>query len=254
MKNLKALILVWSVLAVVASAAAVWDTKPFMEWSDKDIEKLLTDSPWAGKASLTHEREGANLGPVPDWHVIVSVRSAEPIRRAVARQLLAGGLAASPDLEANLAAPYPRYAIAIAKIPQFYRTQLQKSAQGTILRVKGQNLSAVNGAIQLLDKDGKEVQPPPARGPRPQASAGVVQIVPVAQGGGGGFGGGGFGGGGFGGGKDDGTTATMVLEFPKVEGVTANDGEIEISTIVGGYKIRKIFKLKEMMFKGALAF
>jgi hypothetical protein len=251
MKNLKAIAIVWSVLAVVTSAAAVWDTKPFMEWSDKDMEKLLTDSPWAGKASLTHEREGANLGPVPDWHVVVSVRSAEPIRRAVARQQLAAGLPASPDLEANLAAPYPRYAIAIAKIPQFYRTQLQKSAQGTVLRVKGQNLSPIGGAVQLIDKDGKEVQPPPARGPvpRPEASAGV-QILPIAQGG---FGGGGFGGGGFGG-KDDGTTATMVLEFPKAEALTSGDGEVEVSTIVGGYKIRKIFKLKDMTFKGALAF
>jgi hypothetical protein len=251
MKNLKAIAIVWSVLAVVTSAAAVWDTKPFMEWSDKDMEKLLTDSPWAGKASLTHEREGANLGPVPDWHLIVSVRSAEPIRRAVARQLLEAGLPPSPALEANLAAPYPRYAIAIAKIPQFYRTQLQKSAQGTVLRVKGQNLSPIGGAVQLIDKDGKEVQPPPARGPvpRPEASAGV-QILPIAQGG---FGGGGFGGGGFGG-KDDGTTATMVLEFPKAEALTSGDGEVEVSTIVGGYKIRKIFKLKDMTFKGALAF
>jgi hypothetical protein len=123
------------------------------------------------------------------------------------------------------------------------------------LKVKGQNLSAVGGAVQLLDKDGKEVQPPPARGPqpRPQASAGVL-IVPVAQGGGG-FGGGGFGGGGFGGGfKDDGTTATMVLEFPKVEGLTSNDGDIEITTVVGGYRIKRDFKLKDMMFKGALAF
>ena len=249
MKTVKTLAIVWSLLAAVASAAADWDTKPFMEWSDKDMEKLLTDSPWAGKASLTHEREGANLGPVPDWHLIVSVRSAEPIRRAVARQLLEAGLPPSPALEANLAAPYPRYAIAIAKIPQFYRTQLQKSAQGTVLRVKGQNLSAVSGAVQLLDKDGKEVQPPPARGPqpKPQASAGV-QIVPVAQGG---FGGGGFGGGGF---KDDGTTATMILEFPKVEGLTSSDGEVEVTTIIGGYKIKRIFKLKEMMFKGALAF
>ncbi len=256
MKDLKALVIVWSLLAAVASAAADWDTKPFMEWSDKDVQKLLTDSPWAGKASLTHEREGANLGPVPEWHLIVSVRSAEPIRRAVARQLLAGGLPASPDLEANLAAPYPRYAIAIAKIPQFYLTQLQKSAQGTVLRVKGQNLSPIGGAVQLLDKNGKEVQPPPARGPqpKPQASAGV-QIVPVAQGGGG-FGGGGFGGGGFGGGgfKDDGTTATMILEFPKVEGLTSSDGEVEVTTVIGGYKIKRIFKLKEMMFKGALAF
>ena len=157
-------------------------------------------------------------------------------------------------LEANLAKPYPRHAIGIAKIPQFYRTQLLKSAQGTILRVKGQNLSAVNGVVQLIDKDGKEVQPPPARGPqpKPQASAGGMLILPIAQGG---FGGGGFGGGGFGGGfKDDGTTATLVLEFPKVEGLTPNDGEIEISTIIASYKVKKTFKLKDLMYKGALAF
>lgn len=257
MKTFRALLIVWSVMAAVASAAAVWDTKPFMEWSDKDVEKLLTESPWAGKATLTHEREGANLGPVPDWKLIVSVRSAEPIRRAVARQQLAAGVPASPDLEANLARPYPRYAFAIAKIPQFYRMQLPKTAQGSMLKVKGQDLMAVNGAVQLLDKDGKEVEPPPAGGPapRPQASAGVL-ILPVAQRGGGGFGGGGFGGGGFGGGgfKDDGTTATMILEYPRVEGLSASDGDVEISMVLGGYKIKKAFKLKEMMYKGALAF
>ena len=30
--------------------------------------------------------------------------------------------------------------------------------------------------------------------------------------------------------------------------------EVEISTIIGGYKIRKTFKLKDMVFKGALSF
>lgn len=252
MKTFKAFLIIWSVIAAAASAAAVWDTKPFTDWSDKDVEKLLTESPWAGKATLTHEREGANLGPVPDWKLIVTVRSAEPIRRAVARQQLAAGVPASPDLEANLAKPYPYFAFAIAKIPQLYRMQLTKTAQGSVLKVQGQELMAVNGAVQLLDKNGKEVQPPPARGPVPQASLGV-QIIPIAQrgGGGGGFGGGGFGGGGF---KDDGTTATMILEYPKVEGISASDGDIEISMVIGGYKIKKAFKLKEMMYKGALAF
>ena len=250
MKTLKTLFIVWSILAAVASAAAVWDTKPYTEWSDKDVEKLLTESPWAGKATITHEREGANLGPI-DLKLTVIVRSAEPIRRAVAHQQLVAGVPASPDLEANLAKPYPRFAFAIPKIPQFYRTQLTKTAQGSVLRVKGQELMAVNGAVQLIDKDGKEVEPPPARGPapRPQASAGVF-IVPIAQRGGG-FGGGFGGGRGF---KDDGTTATLILEYPKVEGVTAADGDIEISMVLGGYKIKKAFKLKDMMFKGALSF
>lgn len=254
MRTLRALLIVWSVMAAVASAAAVWDTKPFMEWADKDIEKLLTDSPWAGKGTMTHERAGANLGPVPEWNLIVSVRSATPVRMAMARKQLAAGVPASPELEQNLNTPHPRYALAIAKIPQYLRTQLPKSAQATVLKVKGQDLMAVAGAVQLLDKEGKEVQPPPARGaqPPPQASTGV-QIITVAQGGRG-FGGGGFGGGGGGGFKDDGTTATMILEFPKVDGLTANDGDIEISTIIGGYKVKKAFKLKEMMYKGALSF
>ena len=240
-------------MAVTLSAAAVWEEKPFMQWSDKDIDKLLTDSPWAGRATLTHEREGANLPPI-DLRLSVVIRSAEPIRRAFARQQLTAGIPASPDLEANLSKPYPRYAFAIPKIPQMYRMQLAKTAQGALLKVKGQDLMPVDGAVQLLDKNGKEVEPPPARGPAPQASTDVIQIIPIAQrgGGGGGFGGGG---GGFGGGfKDDGTTATLILEYPRVEGLTAADGDVEISMVLGGYKVKKTFKLKEMLFKGALAF
>ena len=248
MRNLKALLVIWSVVAAVASAAEVWD-KPFMDWTDKEIDKVLTDSPWAGKGALTHERIGSNLGPVPEWNLVVSARSATPVRMALARRQLAAGTPASPELEKNLSTPHARYAVAIAKIPQFLRTQLQKSAQIAVLKVKGKDLTAVAGSIQLLDKEGKEVQPPPARGPqpRPQASTGV-QIIPVAQRGGGGFGG-------FGGGNDpSGTTATLLLEFPKAEALTKDDGEVEITTIIGDYKVRKTFKLKDMMFKGELSF
>ena len=258
MRQIKALAIILTLTTTAAMAAEFWETKPFMEWSPKEIEKLLTDSPWAGKGGLTHERIGTNLGPVPEWNLIVSVRSGTPIRMAVARQQLAAGIEASPDLEKNLATPYPRYAIAVSKIPQYLRMQLQKSAQGAVLKVKGKELKAVAGAIQLLDKDGKEVQPPPARGPqpRPQASTGV-QIIPVAQGGGGfgGGGGGGFRGGGGGGFNDpSGITATLILEFPKEETLTKDDGEIEITAIIGDYKLKKAFKVKDMVFKGALSY
>ena len=56
---------VWTMIAgcvlgcAVLSAADVWDTKPYAQWTDKEVEKILTDSPWAGKASLTHARQGA---------------------------------------------------------------------------------------------------------------------------------------------------------------------------------------------------
>jgi hypothetical protein len=34
-------------------AADVWTSKPFPEWSDKDVQKLMTDSPWAKTALVT---------------------------------------------------------------------------------------------------------------------------------------------------------------------------------------------------------
>ena len=244
-------------MVMALSAAAVWEEKPFMQWSAKDVEKVLTESPWAGKASLTHEKAGADLGPVPDWKVIISVRSATPVRQALARQQLIAGGTASPELEANLATPHPRYAFAIAGIPQFYTTQLSKSAQGATMKMKGMHVMATEASVLLFDKEGKPAPPPtpgpggPGRG-RQQAST-AVQIVPVAQRGGGG---GVFGGGGPGGGFEDrsGITATLFLEFPKGDAIAPTDGEVEVSTVIGGYQIKKAFKLKDMVFKGALAF
>jgi hypothetical protein len=76
----------------------------------------------------------------------------------------------------------------------------------------------------------------------------------VAQRGGGG--GGGFGGFGAGGpGQDNsGITATLIVEFPKTTPITVDDGEVELSTVIGNYAVKRNFKLKDMLFKGALAF
>ncbi len=46
----------------------------------------------------------------------------------------------------------------------------------------------------------------------------------------------------------------MILEFPKERPDHGTDGEVEISTIIGGYKVRKDFKLKDMVFKESLSF
>jgi hypothetical protein len=248
----------WTVAVVIVSAAAVWDAKPFTQWSDKDVDKLLTDSPWAGKASITHAREGANLGTVPDWKLIVTVQSALPIKEAIVRRSLGSGVTPSPELEAQMSAASPRYVLAISNIPRLYERQLLKSAQAAALHPKGKSpIAATDASIILLDKDGNRVE---SQAPRPQASSGV-QIVTVAQrggGGGGGFGGrGGSDGGGFGAGVPEdksGITATLIVEFPKTSPLTVEDQEVEVSTVIGAYSVKKSFKLKEMMFMGALAF
>ena len=254
MRALKPILAMSLAMALAVSAANVWEEKPFTQWTDKDVEKVTTESPWAGKASMTHEREGANLGPVPNWKLVISVRSALPIKQALLRKELASGAAPSPEQESELAKADARYVLAISNIPRTYQRQLTKSAQMAQLRPKGKPaISATDASVFLFDKEGKLVPPTPPPGAKPQASAGV-QIVPVAQrGGGGGFGGGGFGGG-FGQEDNSGITATLILEFPRTAAITENDGEVELWTVIGGYAVKRTFKLKDMVFQRALAF
>src|SRR5689334_16731678 len=49
-KKLSALLFL-SVLCVWA--ADFWTAKPFTEWNEKEVQKVLTDSPWVGKVSMS---------------------------------------------------------------------------------------------------------------------------------------------------------------------------------------------------------
>jgi len=42
-------------------AADVWVTKPYTEWSEKDIRKIMTESPWAHGVSVQWEFRGGTL-------------------------------------------------------------------------------------------------------------------------------------------------------------------------------------------------
>lgn len=245
-------VVVWALLTVVASAADPWETKPLTQWSDKEVEKLLTDSPWAGKASLTHARSGANLGQVPDWKLIVTVWSALPIREALARRTLGQGVPLPPDGENVLALPVSHYVLAVSGIPPLYQAQLATSAQAARLRLKGKSpIAATDASVILVGKDGKPVSAP-GRG-RGQLTEPGVRTVPVAQRGGGFEGGAGSGFGGFGGQTStdkSGITATLVVEFPKTDAITLEDGRVEFSTVIGPYNVEKEFKLRDMVFRG----
>ncbi len=40
-------------------AAQVWDSKDYKEWTAQDVQKVLTDSPWARKATVSFNRSGS---------------------------------------------------------------------------------------------------------------------------------------------------------------------------------------------------
>lgn len=57
MKNLplRLLTLFLFVAGLTLFAADVWVAKPFTEWSEKDVQKIMTDSPWAKKVSASFD-------------------------------------------------------------------------------------------------------------------------------------------------------------------------------------------------------
>ncbi len=45
--------------AAFVFAAQVWDSKDYKEWTSQDVQKVLTDSPWSRKATVTFVRQGS---------------------------------------------------------------------------------------------------------------------------------------------------------------------------------------------------
>jgi hypothetical protein len=239
----------WIAGCAVLGAAGFWDTKPFTEWTDKEVETVMTDSPWAGKGTLTHVRQGGGLGSVPDWKIVVTLRSALPVRQALVRQQIGVRGTPTAENEALLSAIGNLYVVSISGLPRSLGPQLQNVADAARIKAKGKEpIAATQGSALMVDKDGQPVaHRTPTHPIQPQ-----IQLIAQRGGGGGARGGGGFGGA-FGVDDRSGITATLTLGFPKSNAIVAPDQEFDFTTTVGGYNVKRTFKLKDMIFKGELA-
>src|SRR5580658_9815672 len=61
--TLRLLTLLTFVAALTMWAADVWVAKPYTDWTDKDIQKIMSDSPWAKKVTVTFEIAGGAGAP-----------------------------------------------------------------------------------------------------------------------------------------------------------------------------------------------
>jgi hypothetical protein len=48
--------------SLAVSAAEVWDSKDYKDWSDQDVNRILTKSPWAQETKASMEASGAQRG------------------------------------------------------------------------------------------------------------------------------------------------------------------------------------------------
>lgn len=223
-------------LLTLGVTAALWAadfwTKPAADWTDKEIDLMIADSPWADRMAVETGQRG-NIGNADDAKgamqgnltapILVVWRTAAPIRQALARR-------GQPSSEAEPTASV----LLVSGFPGMFRGDAADNAKlvaDTTIKVKGK-----------ADIHPTEIQMPAAAPPAGAKGGG-------APGGGKGGPGGPGGGKGFGGG---GGNFDLIMVFPKNAGLSADDKEFEFVTKVGKMSIRKKFKLKDMMFNGKL--
>ena len=255
------MIAVAGLAAVSLWAADFWRSKPFTEWSDKDVQKMLTASPWARQVSVTADNpaagrmgggRGQDLGDAtstprpPSGSGIPGVDAGgggfgggDP---SPGGGRSAGGLtpediggpsqsvmvmvrwqSALPMKQAALRA---RYGSEVATAPEAKKI-LEHEETAYIVSIGGLPAAVARGNLESLKESAKRQTSLSAKGKDKLAPA-EVQITQRDR------------------------LADAVFIFPKTQPFVLDDKEVEFSTRIGTASVRYRFRLKDMVFNGKL--
>jgi hypothetical protein len=218
------------VFALCLAAADFW-AKPYTEWSDKDLQKMITNSPWARPFSVggpaapsdsgapTPLSEGgggrggrgggggapgggAPGGGGPSATIVARWQTALPVKQAFVRLKYGAEAATSPDAKKLLEREETTYSIVLS------------GPFGPFLRT---------GSPETLKKGLMELSSLSAKG----KDAGKPTDVEIGA-------------------KD------MLFAFPRSAAFTVDDKEVEFSTKLGDIGVKYKFKLKDMVYNGKL--
>ena len=207
--------------AAPLAAAGFWEKQPFPNWTPNEVEKLLTDSPWAREVHcrfeytpparrLTSEfqigfprgRSGGGASPGVQTEVYLTVRwsSALPIRQALALQ------EAGRDKAAVELPPEPKeYIVEVFGLPAIMAPEGAMRVQEDLEK-----------SASLWWKGGRTIR----------ASSVTV--------------------------PEHGMHLSAEIRFPRSPEITEESGALEFSARAGAIKIEPKFKLKPMVYRGRL--
>lgn len=236
--------------AVCAGASQPWDGKHPDQWSAKDIQRVLNDSPWARQTSATFnlaaESEpppaplpgaaeaglpghtanppgvrwdggvGRARGPDPTLNVLVRWESALPVREALQR---APGMHQATETVGRLDKEYVISISGLVPADRYEpvpRLETESRSDGaTDARNPARMLESLMAASVLQPKDKPPIRPDDA--------------------------------------KLDAATGTLYIFFPRTERITSDDKEVIFGTRFGALTLQKQFRLKDMKYNGGLA-
>ena len=225
---------IWLLACAVLAAADFWEEKDYTSWSAKEVEEMLTDSPWSREVSVVARGRGPVVGaggvgaqrmdnetrervadylvarrlsssPVPDRITLtVSWRSALPVKQALARSQAGVGAPIPPEQRVFLIQHEPLYVVSVAGIPRQLTEEIDRQAllTETVLARKDKPPIVAEDVEPFLNAD-----------------------------------------------------ETVILEFAflRDDAITLFDKEVRFITKLGEIEIKRSFKLQEMMFGDALA-
>ena len=196
----------------VLAAADFWEETELTAWSDKDVEQMMNDSPWAKRLTVRfprtpRESRGGRFGgfrpgtSTPQTRLVIQWQSAQPIRQAMVRGRIEQGGTVDPEAQVFLDQSSPGYVVVVTGLP------------GQFGRLTPEALMAE----ARLERKGKSPIVPAQAQPQ-RAERGV----------------------------------TIVYIFPKDDAIVLEDKEVEFITEVGDVTIKKKFTLEDMVFNDQL--
>ena len=213
---------VWVVACAALVAADFWDEKDFTTWSDKEVEKMLTDSPWSREVTIVlggprpsriqggfpggggggRGRGGAEFAnSVRRATVTVSWIRALPVKQALVRSEIGIDARIPPESQELLSQTELYYVVSVSELPPRFAAQAQ-------------DIPAVVAETELKRKNKEPISPYDVRFFRNDADESIQ----------------------------------VIYQFPKTDAITLDDEDVEFITKLGGIDVKKKFKLKDMVF------
>lgn len=219
-------------LAGITLGEDFWVKKDYVQWSDEEIKKMMTSSPWAKDVTITVpaaflprpapaaqgldvEKGGGSRrrnnptdedknAPASEGQIAVTIswRSALPLRKAMVKSRLGTSTEVPADAQQVLAKDQGDYVIVVSGVPARMAQQLQGSER-------------LNRSVLKIGK-------------RAPLSPKGVDFQARTQ------------------------SADVFFVFPKNEPITLDDKEVEVDLMLGTVEAKRKFTLKEMVYNGKL--
>jgi hypothetical protein len=235
MQRLLFLCLAGLLIAGAALAEDFWTSKEYMQWTDEEVKKVMTNSPWAKDITVTVPAAAVGRGgqraegPAPadveggggggrgrrgsggggesagpseaSIALTISFRSALPVRKALVRSRL-GSAAAVPPEAAQLISKEPEeYVVVVTGLP-----------------------AAMARLVDPAFTDKSTLR----AGKKPPMAAKAMDVQRRTQ------------------------SVDVFYTFPRTPIISADDKEVEVDLRIGPIEAKKKFNLKDMVYNGKL--